>query len=120
MKPIVAIRVDICTNATVQDVSLDSIENDFPVTWRHIAGINETTANTLTQIGWKRGRTFYPIHGAAPAALGRDVRIMSAATVPGNFKPTARFYGATAGDSLVLVAIGEVYQEPPLPAISEL
>jgi len=98
----------VCTNATVQDVSIDVWDRGANVRWRQVCGIDRDNAPTTLEVGLKRGREYYPFRAATPAAAARSVRLLGQVLAPGNFVPTARFYGATLGDTLELHVAGEV------------
>ena len=99
---------NVCTNATVQDVRLDVWEHSEHIRWKQVSGIDETSAATLCQVGWSRGEQFFPFRGGNLAALGRSIRLFGDVCLPGEYVPTARFYGATLGDTLILTAAGEI------------
>jgi len=98
----------ICTNATVQDVSIDAWPYDVVATWREVTGIDRDSAPTTIEVGVKRSREFYPFRAATPGAAARSVRLHGCFSAPGDFQPTARFYGATLGDMLELYVAGEI------------
>ena len=101
-------QTDICTNTTVQDVSLDMWGTPTHVTWTNISGIDEDSAATLIQVGWLRGGAFYPFQGGPAVAAGNTVRLFTETCLPGEYRPTARFFGATLGDRLSVFGIGRI------------
>jgi len=110
LDPIISRRDVVCTNATVQDVRLDVWEHAKCIRWKQISATDESSSVTLCQVGWSRGTVFYMFRGAQIAALGRSVRLFGDVILPGEYVPTARYYGATLGDTLVLTAAGELEQ----------
>jgi len=107
-KGIIRSRSAVCTSATVQDVQLDAIRNGVHIRWKQVTGIDETSATTTCQVGFKRGTEFYPFRGGAIGAAHRSIRLWGDVHLPGEFVPCARFYGATLADTLLLTAAGEV------------
>ena len=108
MKGIMRSLDAVCTNATVQDVSIDVWDNNVPVRWKLLAGIDANNAVTVVQVGWRRGREFYPFYGFPAGLAGYCYPVAIDVMLPGEFQPTARFYGATLGDMLSVYAAGEV------------
>jgi len=111
VRAIIRSMIEVCTNATVQDVSLDEWAAGTMVRWRNIAAIDRDNAPTTLEVGVKRGRQFFPFRAETPGAAARSVRLHGAFLAPGQYRPTARFYGATLGDSLELYVSGEVESE---------
>ena len=109
--PVIRSMTALCTNATVQDVSIDEWNNNVNMIWREVTGIDRSNAPTLLEVGVKRGGNFYPFRSNTPGAAGRSVRLHGQFTAPGQFCPTARFWGATLGDTLELYVAGEVAVE---------
>jgi len=106
--PIIRSMTVVCTNNTVQDVSIDVWDRGANVRWRQVCGIDRDNAPTTIEVGVKRGREFYTFRAATPAAAARSVRLLGEFVCSGDFVPTARFYAATLGDTLELYVAGEV------------
>lgn len=98
----------VCTSTVQQDVSLDAFNPGCCIRWKQITGIDEDAATTLIQVGWKRNDEFFPFRGAVTAAAGRSVRLFGDVRLPPEYRPTARFFGATLGDDLAVYAAGEM------------
>jgi len=103
----------LCTNVIMDELSLDRWGDAQKVRWKMISGTNETGITTTIQLGWKRGREWYPFEGANAAAAQRSIWMFADVCLPGDFIPTARFYVAAVGDMLVLTAAGELIEALP-------
>ena len=98
----------ICTTAVSQDVSVDRWPADKLIRWTQITGVGRSGPATTIEVGLKRSREFYCFRGAVPAAANCSVDMPGLVTASGEFRPTARFKGATVGDTLELNCAGVI------------
>jgi len=101
----------LCTSIVMNEIQLDRFGEGQRIRWKMLSGTNDTGATTTIEVGWKRGREWYPFRGGAAAAANRCIRLFGDVCLPSEFIPAARFYVAAVGDVLVLTAAGEVEPE---------
>jgi len=99
-------EVSVCTNDVVQDVSVDRWPADARIRWEQISGVNRTSATTTIEVGVKRDVELYGFRSGGAAAVDRAVRMHGELFLSGDYRPTARFRGATLGDILELTCAG--------------
>jgi len=98
----------ICTSAALQDVSVDRWPADKCICWTQISGVSRSGPATTIEVGLKRSREFYCFRGAVPAVSNCSVDMPGLVTASGEFRPTARFRGATLGETLELNCAGVI------------
>jgi len=90
----------------MQDLSLDALPADVVIHWDEVQAIDRDNTTTLTEVGVKRGREFYSFRTGTPGAAARGISLSGGFWAPGDYIPTARFWGATAADVLELHVCG--------------
>jgi len=99
-------KMNLCTNATVQDVMLDAYEDNRLIHWTAINAIEREAAPTTLEIGLMRNGVFYSLRSETPGAAARGVHLRGDLRASGQFVPCARFWGATLTNHLELYAAG--------------
>ena len=100
----------VCDNATTDELFLDTWPSEVNIVWRRISARDYTNSPTRVEVSLKRGNDYYILNAAAQGAAARDVRTAEEFAAPGDFRPGARFWGATSGDVLEIYCYGEIQE----------
>jgi len=111
MNFIIRREVHVCTDVVLQDVSVDRWPAHVRIRWEQISGVNRTSATTTIEVGVKRDAEIYGFRSGPAVALNRSVRMHGELFLSGEYRPTARFRGATLGDMLELNCAGVIIDE---------
>lgn len=87
-------------------IELEARDKDEIIDWHRIVARNDTSADTLIEIGLKRNTTVYLVRAAAAGSAGRTIQSQVDFPTSGDYHPYAVFSDPSAGDILELFGYG--------------
>lgn len=100
----------VLANSTSEDFMLNALKPGQLVCYDWIAGTNLTRAIALLTIGFKSSGAVFLLESFVTTVAGEIKAVKGPIYVPSEYVPFIRVPGGTAGDQVVLLAIG--YQTP--------
>ena len=96
----------LCASATVDELFLDPWPYEVNIRWTSIVARNPDSKSNKIALGLLQGTDFYVLSYGGVGTAGYTFEHKADVTAPGNFRPGARFYGATVGDELEVYCYG--------------
>ena len=98
--------VVIGTDTTAQDVDGDVAQPGAIRCFDRLVAVEGNRPNVLVRLGFKQGSSIIWYDGGVPVTSGVPTVGFGKVWLPGDWRPFARFYGITSGDSLELYTFG--------------
>lgn len=89
-------------------IELEARDKGEIIDWHRIVARNDTSADTLIEVGLKRNNDVFLVRAAAQGAAGRTVQSQADFPASGDYHPYAVFSDPSAGDILELFGYGHV------------
>lgn len=109
--PIIRALSVVASGGTYDDVILDTYPSTVVIKWRRVVARDFTTSCTRVEIFLLRGSEYYLLKSSAQGTAAISNQTTQVFSTPGDYRVGARFYGASAGDVLELVAYGEIVED---------
>ncbi len=87
-------------------IELEARDKGEIIDWHRIVARNDTSADTLIEIGLKRNDNVFLVRAGAPGATGRTLASLVDFPTSGDYHPYAVFSDPSAGDILELFGYG--------------